>query len=44
MFVQTRTFVYLLASYDWFFEHGDDLDNQFNDGRLNWSVGVGYQF
>jgi hypothetical protein len=43
-FMKSQTFVYALVSYDWFFDRGHQIDDRFNDGRLNWSLGVGYQF
>jgi hypothetical protein len=43
-FVKSQTFVYALVSYDWLFDEGNQIDDRFEDGRLNWSLGVGYQF
>lgn len=43
-FMKSQTFVYALVSYDWLFDKGNQIDDRFHDGRLNWSLGVGYQF
>lgn len=43
-FVQPRTFVYVMASYDWLFDRGSQLDERFDDGRVGWNLGIGYQF
>lgn len=43
-FVQPRTFIYLMGSYDWLFDRGHQLDDRFDDGRVAWNVGIGYQF
>jgi hypothetical protein len=43
-FMKSQTFVYAMVSYDWLFDKGNQIDDRFNDGRLNWSLGVGYQF
>jgi hypothetical protein len=43
-FVQSRTFIYAVASYDWLFDRGSQLDDRFDDGRIGWNVGIGYQF
>jgi len=44
IFVKPQTFVFAVASYDWFFDRGADIDNQFSTGRFGWSLGLGYQF
>jgi hypothetical protein len=43
-FMKPQTFVYALVSYDWLFDEGNQIDDRFEDGRLNWSLGIGYQF
>jgi hypothetical protein len=43
-YVQSRTFVYLMAEYDWTFRHASEVDNRFDDGQFNWNVGVGFNF
>jgi hypothetical protein len=43
-YVQSRTFIYALVEYSWFFRHGRDVDDTFDQGQFNWSVGVGFNF
>jgi hypothetical protein len=43
-YVQTRTFVYTMAEYGWFFKRARDVDNRFRDGQFNWSLGLGFNF
>jgi hypothetical protein len=43
-YVKSQTFVYALASYDWLFDRGEQLDDRFDDGRFSWSLGIGYNF
>lgn len=43
-YVQNRTFVYGMISYDWLFNHANDLDDRFDDGRFGWTLGVGFDF
>lgn len=43
-FVRTRTFIYAMVSYDWLFDRGNQIDDRFDDGRLGWNLGIGYQF
>lgn len=43
-FVRSRTFIYAMASYDWLFDRGSQIDDRFDDGRLGWNLGIGYQF
>ncbi len=43
-FVRPRTFFYGMASYDWLFEHGSQINDRFDDGRISWNLGIGYQF
>lgn len=43
-FVRSRTFIQAMVSYDWLFERGHQLDDRFNNGRLGWNLGMGYQF
>jgi hypothetical protein len=43
-YVQPRTFVYFHLEYDWYFRQGTNIDDTFDDGQLNWSVGVGFNF
>lgn len=43
-YVQSHTFVYVMAEYGWFFERARRIDNSFGDGQLNFGVGIGYNF
>lgn len=43
-YVQSRTFVYAMAEYGWFFRRARNLDNTFDDGQFNWGVGIGFNF
>lgn len=43
-FVRSQTFIYALVSYDWLFDRGHQIDDRFDDGRLGWNLGIGYQF
>jgi hypothetical protein len=43
-YVQARTFIYALVEYNWFFRHARNVDDTFDDGQFNWSVGVGFNF
>jgi hypothetical protein len=43
-FVKPQTFIFANASYDWLFDRGNQLDDQFKNGRIAWSLGMGYQF
>lgn len=43
-YVQPRTFLYAMAEYGWFFRRARNLDDRFDDGQFNWSVGVGFNF
>lgn len=43
-YVMPRTFVSAGIEYGWYFSHSDDLDNSFDDGQWNWTVGVGFNF
>lgn len=43
-YVMPRTFVSAGIEYGWYFQHSDNLDNSFDDGQWNWTVGVGFNF
>jgi len=43
-YVTNRTFIQLIVEYGWFFDHGEDFDDQFDDGIWSWNLGVGYRF
>lgn len=44
VFVKEQTFIYAAASYDWLFDRGSQAADRFDDGRLGWNLGIGYQF
>lgn len=44
LYVQSRTFVYAMVDYGWFFRHARDVDDRFRSGQFNWSVGMGFNF
>ncbi len=43
-YVRPRTFIYGLVEYAWLFDDAQDIDETFDDGRFNWSVGLGFNF
>ena len=43
-FLRDGAFLQLMAEYQFFFEEGDELDNQFEDGSFVYSVGIGMTF
>jgi hypothetical protein len=43
-YVIPRTFVYAMAEYAWLFRQAKDINDRFDDGQFNWSVGVGFHF
>jgi len=43
-YVQSRTFVYAMAEYGWFFDRARRIDNSFSSGQLNFGLGIGYNF
>jgi len=42
--VQERTFVVATVEYGWFFRNAEGVNNQFDEGQWNWSLGVGFNF
>ena len=43
-YVVSKVFVFVMADYGWLFRHGDDFDKKFEDARLTWSAGIGFNF
>lgn len=43
-YIRPQTFVKATVEYGWLFDDGDDLDDRFDDGLVNWSVAVGFNF
>lgn len=43
-YVLPRTFVAAAVEYGWLFRHAHNIDDQFDKGAWNWSVGLGFNF
>jgi hypothetical protein len=43
-YVKPQTFVFALVNYAWAFEDSDEVDDNFEDGSILWTVGVGFNF
>lgn len=43
-YVRPRTFIQATVEYGWFFQHSRDVEDRFDDGQWNWSLGVGFNF
>lgn len=43
-YVQPRTFIQATIEYGWFFQHSRSIEDRFDDGQWNWSLGVGFNF
>lgn len=43
-YVLDKTYITLQAEYDFFFESTDEIDSNFDDGAIFYSVGIGYNF
>ncbi len=43
-FVNPTTFVQALVQYQWFFDSGNEIDNNFNDGRFVYGLGLGFKW
>jgi hypothetical protein len=41
-FVKPETFIYGLVQYQYFFDQGDGLVNNFDDGAFAYSIGIGF--
>lgn len=39
-----KTFVSALIDYQFFFDSGDEIDNNFDDGAVFYSLGIGFHF
>jgi len=39
-----KTFIFLLAEYQFFFEDSNDADDAFDDGQFVYTVGIGFNF
>lgn len=43
-YVQPKTFLFALVNYAWTFDDSDGLTDNFDDGAIIWSLGVGFNF
>ena len=43
-FLNETTYVYLMAEYQFFFNDSSEVNDAFNDGRFEYSVGLGLKF
>ncbi|MFA5516980.1 MAG: hypothetical protein WDA20_11900 [Desulfuromonadales bacterium] len=43
-FVNSTTFVQALVQYQWFFDEGDDIEDNFDDGRFVYGLGLGFRW
>ena len=43
-FVNSTTFIYGIAEYQFFFDEGDEADDAFDDGQFVYSLGIGFRF
>ena len=43
-FVNSTTFIFVLAEYQFFFDQGDDASDSFDDGQFVYSLGIGFRF
>lgn len=44
LYVQPKTFVFALVNYAWTFNDSDGVTDNFDDGAILWSLGVGFNF
>lgn len=44
IYVNSSTFVFVLAEYQFFFEDSDDADDAFDDGQFVYTLGIGFRF
>ena len=43
-FVNSTTFLFAMAEYQFFFDEADDADSSFSDGQFVYSLGIGFRF
>lgn len=43
-YVLPRTFIAATIEYGWLFQHARSVEDRFDDGQWNWSLGVGFNF
>jgi hypothetical protein len=44
LYIKNDVFVQLLAEYQFFFQKGDEIDDEFDNGSLVYSLGIGVNF
>lgn len=44
LYVKPKTFIFALVNYAWTFDDSDDATDNFNDGAVLWTVGIGFNF
>ena len=43
-FVNSTTFIFAMVEYQFFFDSGDNVGDNFSDGQFLWSLGLGFRF
>jgi hypothetical protein len=43
-FVNSTTFLFAMAEYQFFFDEADDADSSFSDGQFVYTLGIGFRF
>ncbi|MFT3867516.1 MAG: hypothetical protein QM715_03350 [Nibricoccus sp.] len=43
-YVRPRVFIEVMAEYAWYFRHSNNIDDRFDTGHWNWSLGTGFTF
>lgn len=43
-YVKPKTFIFGMAEYQWLFKDADSVDNNFDEGQLLYSLGIGFNF
>ena len=43
-YVKPKTFIFGMAEYQWLFNDADNIDNNFDEGQLLYTVGIGFNF
>ena len=43
-FVNSTTFIFAMAEYQFFFDSGDEADDSFEDGQFVYTLGIGFRF
>ena len=43
-YVQRKVFVFAMGEYNWLFQRARDVDNNFGDGQIIFTAGIGFNF